>query len=173
MRATSAPADNVTLKIPGVPLGTYRAVTFSIGVDNARNYTGDQAGVRGAECGVLSPKYGMLWSWRTGYKFLTLDGKYRPATGPDAAVEYHLGSDALFPKMTLALPFPTNATVTKTIAPEAHILVKINRLFGSPNRMDLTDPTQQRVMMAPNNRRVADNLKAGMFEVEHIHNAPQ
>jgi hypothetical protein len=164
VRATSAPAGNVALEIPNVPLGTYSRITFSIGVSNSRNYTGDQAG-------VLNPKYGMLWSWRTGYKFLTLDGKYRPAPGDSAIVEYHLGTDALYPKMTLKLPFPTNATVTKNIAPEIHFAANVNQLFGGPNQMDLTNPGDRRLHSGGD--RVATNLRAGMFEVEHIHNDPK
>jgi hypothetical protein len=167
IRATSAPADNQTIDVPAVPLGTYKSITFSVGIDSVANHTGDQPG-------VLSPRYSMLWNWNTGYRFLLLEGAYKPVGDTVRALEYHLGGDANFRTMTVTLPLPTAtpATVTSNIAPEVHLAVKVNELFGGPNQMDFSDPDQRSVMMMPAQvARAAANV-AEMFEVEHVHNDP-
>ena len=166
VRATSAPADDAVLGIPAVPLGTYSKVTFSIGVDSARNHLLDQSG-------VLAPRYDMFWGWNTGYRFLRLDGLYLPAGDTARSLTYHLGRDPLYRTMTVTLDFPQNATVTAAIAPEAHIAVAVDKLFSGPNRMDLSIPDQRVVMGPAFSPQVAANVATAMFSVEHVHNDPQ
>jgi hypothetical protein len=160
VRATSAPADNVVLTVPAVPVGTYSKVTFSVGVDSINNRSGDKPG-------VLNPKYNMLWPWNTGYKFLTIDGKVGAAN-----IRYHIGSNAIYRKHTLTLSLPQNATVTSKIAPELHVQMEVNKVFGGVglNNMDLT--TTPSVMGGANALLVAENI-AKAFSVEHVHNDPK
>ncbi len=167
IRATSAPADNQVIEIPAVPLGTYKSLTFSVGVDSLANHTGDKPG-------VLNPIYNMFWSWASGYKFLVMEGEYRPVGDTARALTYHIGRDENFRPMTVTLPLPatTPATVTGNIAPEIHIAASVDKLLSGTNRIDLTDPAQRFVMMERTQvARVATNV-ADLFAVEHVHNDP-
>jgi hypothetical protein len=65
VRVTDNPIYNFSL--PEVPLGTYNAVRFLIGVDSAKN-------VSGAQAGDLAPSNAMFWSWSTGYIMIKLEG---------------------------------------------------------------------------------------------------
>ncbi|MFC7670545.1 MbnP family protein [Hymenobacter humi] len=53
--------------IANVPAGTYTGLTFTLGVDAARN-------VAGAQTGALAPS-DMFWDWTSGYIFTKLEGR--------------------------------------------------------------------------------------------------
>ncbi|MCB0509129.1 MAG: hypothetical protein KDC82_00105 [Bacteroidetes bacterium] len=69
-----------TLTIPGVPVAHYTEMSFTIGVDSARN-------VRGAQTGALSVANNMFWSWNSGYIMIKAEGTEASAGG----FAYHLG----------------------------------------------------------------------------------
>src|SRR5688500_13738710 len=50
-----------------VPAGTYKSISFLIGVDSTRN-------VSGAQTGALDPLHDMFWTWNTGYIMAKLEG---------------------------------------------------------------------------------------------------
>ncbi len=158
LRVAGAPADNPVIALTAVPAGTYTAVEFSIGVDSVANHHGDQLG-------ALSPNEGMIWNWSTGYKFWVMEGSFLPAGNTAQGFLYHIGADPLY--RTVRLPLPTPATVTGSIAPEAHVYVNITSFFTG---VDLADPRQQNTETDPALLpRLADNLTT-MFRVAHVHN---
>ncbi|WP_316930094.1 MbnP family protein, partial [Hymenobacter sp. IS2118] len=44
------------LALKDIPVGDYQSVSFTVGVDSARN-------VAGAQTGALDPNNGMFWTW--------------------------------------------------------------------------------------------------------------
>ena len=50
-----------------VPVGSYSAISYTLGVDSLRN-------VSGAQTGALSTTNGMFWSWNSGYIFIKAEG---------------------------------------------------------------------------------------------------
>lgn len=55
------------LAIPNVPIGTYSAMEYTLGVDSLRN-------VSGAQGGALAISNNMFWSWSTGYIMTKAEG---------------------------------------------------------------------------------------------------
>lgn len=73
-------AEGSTLTIPNVPVAHYTEMSYTIGVDSARN-------VRGAQSGALSVANDMFWSWNSGYIMIKAEGTEATAGG----FAYHLG----------------------------------------------------------------------------------
>lgn len=71
-----------TLSLNNVPIGEYDFLTFSIGVDSARN-------VSGAQTGALDPGNNMFWSWNSGYIFFKLEGQ--SPSSPVSVYTFHVG----------------------------------------------------------------------------------
>jgi hypothetical protein len=71
--------------LDSLPVGTYTGLSFLIGVDEAHNTAGAQAG-------ALSPANYMFWSWSQGYIFLQMEGT-SPASGDTGThlLAYHVG----------------------------------------------------------------------------------
>jgi len=77
-------STSTTITLPRVPLGTYRSISFTIGVDSAHNSSGTQEG-------ALDPIRGMFWAWNTGYIFLKVEGTSPASPSPRHVIEYHVG----------------------------------------------------------------------------------
>lgn len=69
------------IKLDSVPKGTYKGVTFLIGVDSLRN-------ISGAQTGALDPGNGMFWTWSSGYIQFKLEGTTVNTSG---SFTYHIG----------------------------------------------------------------------------------
>jgi hypothetical protein len=164
LQVQGAPADNPTIVLDSVPVGNYTKLSFGIGVDAARNHSGDQPG-------DLSPNNGMLWTWATGYKFWVMEGTVTSVVAPNDLV-LHLGFDPNYRTQTLNLPTP--ATVTDSIAPEAHVFVQVDQILGTPARpasvLDLTDAAQRTVMGNSAAAGVLATNISTLFNVAHVHN---
>ena len=77
--------ENITsFTIAGVPVGTYTAIEFVIGVDSTRN-------VSGAQTGDLDPVHNMFWDWNSGYIFYKLEGWSRSNSSAEAEYAAHVG----------------------------------------------------------------------------------
>lgn len=153
-------APEITLA--DVPNADYTTLTFSLGVDSAANASTDKPG-------DLSPNLGMLWTWDTGYKFMKIEGTHSTGAVPAPGLVIHPGTNRAY--RTLTLPLPTAATVRADIAPEIHLTVTPDRLFGS------TPATTIRFGAANYDQQGGGgevpklmNNATTMFAVEHVHN---
>ncbi len=153
--------DSKSISLKNVPSGEYTGLTFTVGVDSARN-------VAGAQTGALDPAQGMFWSWNTGYIFLKLEG-YSPQS-EKGGLTFHIGG---FKK-----PYNTIRTVSpalngKTIfiaagrAPEVHMKVDVLEMFQSPTPIKFSELST--TMGGAGSVTIADNYR-DMFRVDHIHN---
>lgn len=87
----SKPVKYINWKLP---VETYSEIGFSFGIDSVRNHSGEQTG-------DLDPKYGLVWSWAEGYKFLVLQGKYfKNKTWKVFSIE--VGGDSQYKKLKIS-----------------------------------------------------------------------
>ncbi|WP_046245041.1 MbnP family protein [Hymenobacter terrenus] len=157
--------DNAThrLAIKDIPVGDYTGITFTIGVDSARN-------VSGAQKGALDPNEGMFWSWNFGYIFTKLEG-FSPQA-PTGAFTYHIGGfkkpyDAV---RTVSPAFRNGAKllIRTDHAPEIHMTVDVLKMLtGATTVRFATFATSHSA--GPNAMLLANNYAQGMFVVDHIH----
>ncbi|WP_460504102.1 MbnP family protein [Hymenobacter agri] len=164
-------ASNVsTLELPlkDIPVGDYKSLTFTVGVDSARN-------VSGAQTGALDPSNAMFWTWNSGYIYTKLEGTSPQAPKQAGATEgglvFHIGGfkSPNNTIRTVTVPFPTgtNLLVRTDHAPEVHLNADIMKMFTGPNTVRFA--TLSNTMGGANSVLVANNYAAGMFSVEHIH----
>lgn len=73
-----------SIRVSGLPPGTYTSLSFTLGVDSVDN-------VGGPREGHLDPLLGMYWTWSTGYIFFKMEGRSSASPQPKNIIEYHLG----------------------------------------------------------------------------------
>lgn len=102
-----------------VPEGRYRLLSFSIGVDSVRNFSG-------AQTGALDPLHGMFWTWNSGYIMAKMEGASDFAATPGNTLEYHIGGFSgeqnVVKKVTLLFPEEIEVAEKITISINADIL---------------------------------------------------
>ena len=154
------------INIANVPAGSYKSVSFMIGVDSTRNVSGTQNG-------DLDPVVAsdMYWSWNTGYIFVKLEGSSPKSGASDKSLIYHVGGGGGVNKTQrmVTLTFgASSADVSSTATPIVHISVDAMEMLKTPNAIDFA--TNYFLMMpGANAKKYADNY-ADMFRFEHIHN---
>ncbi len=67
-----------------LPAGSYKSISFMIGVDSLLNCTG-------AQNGSLDPINGMFWTWNSGYIMLKLEGTSPSSHSPGHMIQFHIG----------------------------------------------------------------------------------
>lgn len=103
--------------IPNVPAGNYTGISFLIGVDSARNYSGVQEG-------ALDPAWQMFWTWNTGYVFFRINGR----TSINKTYAFDIGGI----NNLLKYSFGLTGYKLKTIEPKFTIALDINEMFENP-----------------------------------------
>lgn len=165
----AAKPDNQNLALKGVPVGDYKGITFTIGVDSARNVAGTQKG-------ALDPSNNMFWAWDSGYIFTKLEG-YSPQSST-SAITFHIAGfkkpNNAIRTVSPAFPNGTMLLVRGDHNPEIHLNMNVMAMFlgkpGVAGTSDIRFGTLPDVQSAGANAvRVANNYAAGMFSVEHIH----
>jgi hypothetical protein len=133
-------------EIANIPLGSYDQIELAIGVDAKRNTSIDQIG-------DLDPNNGMAWDWKTGYKFLSLEGKFFPTNGVTKGLILHIGTDENYKvcKFEVANSFAMTGNKTVNCKMEADF----SKLFSSPNQIDFN--TASSIMGGENAQKVAQN----------------
>lgn len=114
----------VALEVGNVPAGEYTSMSFIVGVDEERNYSG-------AQDGALSPTNGMFWDWNTGYIFLKVEGSSPHAHGDSQNFMYHIGgfegeNNAI---RTVTIPFSNALTVSHNETSNVNMYVNCARVW--------------------------------------------
>ena len=155
--------DSQDLKMTGVPVGDYTGIGFTVGVDSARTKAGNFTG-------VLNATNGMYWDMN-GPEFINLKLEGRSPQSPSTGLVFHIAGyrhATTNTIRTVILPFPAaNLLVRADHSPEIHTQADVLKLFTGPNPISFA--TVYNTMGGPNSVKVADNLAAGLFSVEHIH----
>jgi hypothetical protein len=151
-----------TFDLAQVPNGTYKSITFMIGVDSARNTSG-------AQTGALDDGNDMYWDWNTGYIMVKMEGTSTSSTQPGNVLQFHIGgfSGANSVLRTVTLTFPNNGDlVVNGNEPHMHIKADINKLFSGANEIDFATLSAVH-MPGANAKKIADNYQQ-MFSVTAI-----
>ena len=150
------------ITLENVPAGTYKGVSFTIGIDSARNCSG-------AQTGALDPLYGMFWDWNTGYIFFKLEGHSDAAPGTGDNLIFHTGGYKL-PHNCIRTVSPSLGGQTFTVksghTPNVHYKTDILEVFKSPTVIDFTSTYS--VQGGPQAEIISDNY-TDMITLDHIH----
>jgi hypothetical protein len=96
-----------------VPKGSYKGISFLIGVDSTRN-------VSGAQTGALDPAKGMFWTWNTGYIMAKVEGTSPVATSTDKKFVHHIGGftggNSGVKKVTIMFPQSMDVSAAKELS---------------------------------------------------------
>jgi hypothetical protein len=154
------------INVANVPVGSYKSVSFMIGIDSTRNVSGTQSG-------DLDPVVAtdMFWTWNSGYIFVKLEGTSPKSGASDKSIVYHIGGGggANKAQRTVNLTFGTStANVSETETPIIHISVDALEMLKTPNTINFATDYNQ-MTSGPGAKKYADNY-ADMFHFEHIHN---
>lgn len=160
-----AKSDSQHLNLKNVPVGDYTGLTFTVGVDSARTKAGNLTG-------VLDANNGMWWDWSKEFINVKLEGT--SPQSPSRGLVFHIagfkganGANNTIRTASPAFPANTKLLIRTDHTPEIHLHVDVLGMFGAPNPVRFA--TVYNTMGGPQSVRVANNIAAGMFEVEHIH----
>lgn len=140
-----------------VPQGDYKAISFMVGVDSARN-------VSGAQTGALDVSNGMFWDWNTGYIMAKMEGTSDASTKPTKAFVYHpggfKGENSVL--RTVQLDFPTTISVKGDV--NGDVVIKADALkWFTPQAISIA-AVNSVMMPGPDATRIADNYSK-MFSI--------
>lgn len=160
-----AKADSQHLDLKEVPVGDYTGLTFTVGVDSARTKAGSFTG-------VLDSNNGMWWDWSKEFINVKLEGTSPQA--PSGGLVFHIagfkganGANNTIRTVSPAFPANTKLLIRPDHTPGIHLHVDVLGMFGAPNPVRFA--TVYNTMGGPASVRVANNIAAGMFDIEHIH----
>jgi hypothetical protein len=157
--------DASLITLENIPVGTYKGIKFTIGVDSTRNVSGSQTG-------ALDQANDMFWSWSNGYIFLKMEGTSPQSTQTDNMFMYHIGgfknannTNAL---QTIERSFGSEVLRVTTVGnPQVHIAVDVSEVLKTPT--DISFVTTSMVHMPGALPISIARNYADMFTFEHIH----
>ncbi len=150
--------------IEGIPAGDYTKISFTIGVDSARNFAG-------AQTDALDPLNGMFWTWNSGYIFVKLEGSSPASVATNNKLAFHIGGASAttnaIRKTSIDLA-PYTLRIRTDKVPEVHIKVNVAKMFTG--KQDISFATYNTMHGGANALLIANNYAEGMFSLDHIHN---
>lgn len=107
-----------------VPVGTYKSIRYTIGVDSLRN-------VSGAQTGALDPAAGMFWTWSSGYVQFKIEGS---VINPSGDFIYHVGGfqGPFNPLNTSVTTFNQPLLMAAGITQKLNLKADVLEVFNSP-----------------------------------------
>lgn len=160
----SEPASSL-ITLSNMPLGSYKSLSFMLGVDSTRNCSG-------AQDGDLAQNKNMFWSWTTGYIMLKLEGSSPKSAATDKSITLHMGGyygeNKAQRDVKLDFTGGVTADVTESAIPLVHLSADVSKIMKGQNTINLAN--DYFLMSAgPKVKKFADNY-AKMISFEHIHN---
>jgi len=142
----------------------YNRISFTIGVDSARN-------VSGAQTDALDPANGMFWTWNTGYIMAKLEGT-SPKSPQAGKFEFHIGgfsgADNVIKTVSKLFPYPTNLEMKAGKESVVYIACDANAWFFQPWDIKIADNP---VITSPGllATQVAENYSNKGFTVDSVY----
>jgi hypothetical protein len=177
VREEQLSSQRITLR--NVPLGEYKSISFTIGVDSLRSTM-----PLAQRTGMLDPGTSaadMYWTWNSGYIFVKMEGS-SPAIAADPSTGkrnfwFHIGGFGGYKQRTInnlrqvTLPVSEgtlSVTSRQTRASSFHIIANAAKMLEGVQKVSLAkNPV---VMFNPFSSTLADNYAAGMFNLSHVEN---
>lgn len=152
-------ASSRQIRFNNVPTGNYTSLSFTIGVDSARNTM--EISRRTGALDVGGQARGMYWVWNSGYIFFKLEGK--SPSSPDSLKNnfaYHIGGYGGFNTKTInnirtkTIDFK-KAIVSKKKTPTISVSLELAAFFDNKTPIRIVEnPT---VMWGETSVKIADN----------------
>ncbi len=123
--------ESQTLRIDSIPIGKYKKVRFTFGLDESDNLSGRFSD---------PPESNMFWPEQLGggYHYMKLNGKFVNEAGQLVPLNIHLGrlheEDNHF-----TVELPIDFTVTENTENQLHLTMIIDNWFRSPNLYDFNE----------------------------------
>ena len=117
--------------LTGIPDARYRALRFDLGVDKATDQS-DPA-VRPAGHPLHPDVNGLHWSWKNGYVFLAVEGRWRQPDGMEGGYSYHLAGEACRGTVEVAAELDLRGRQRMTLGLDAAVL------FAAPHQVNIAD----------------------------------
>lgn len=160
-----AKPSSLRFAVPGVPVGDYSSVSFTVGVDAQKTGFTDPLDFTGD----LNPANNMYWTWNSGHVFLKLEGTRTTGNVPKA-LTYHIGGYSA-PNSALVTAQPSfngkKLLVRANQTSEITLQADATKLFDGPNSINLATFTGTE-MPGPQAVQLARNYGAGMLTVSQI-----
>lgn len=157
----AAKPESCFLPLEQVPVGTYKALSFLIGVDSVHNSTGTQQG-------ALDPIHGMIWNWNTGYIMAKMEGVSPQSPDADSLLSFHIagykGEFSVLQRITL--PFPGTTKVGEGHVPNIHLKNDLGQWFYDPKTIKFSE-SYKIMNEGIAAYRISYNYR-DMFSLEHI-----
>ncbi len=156
-----------TISITNVPPASYKSISFTLGVDSARNRSG-------AQTGALDPAgtaANMYWNWNSGYIMFKLEGTSPSSPDINKIIQYHIGGYGGVNKTQRNFTFnfaSTTANVSSLLNPTIHLSANVNELFKNPSLIDIAIEYYQ-VTTGTGAKKFADNY-ADIFTFKSVQN---
>ncbi|OON67304.1 hypothetical protein B0919_19285 [Hymenobacter sp. CRA2] len=158
-----ADAGSRSFQLTDIPAGEYKKLTFTIGVDSARN-------VSGAQTGALDPLNDMFWTWSTGYVFLKMEGN--SPKSPTGNLQFHIGGfrspNNTIRTVSPGMPAGVTVQVTAKKTSAIHLQADVLKMFTGPNPIQFAQTSNTGHSSDPNSVKIAANYAAGMFTIAHV-----
>lgn len=151
------------IQLRSLPKAKYKAISFMIGVDSARNTM--DVSKRTGSLDIAGTASGMYWSWNSGYIFLKFEGK--STVIPDSLSNnfyYHIGGFGGFKSVTINNIRSKTFEFEKAISlrgksPTVHINVDLATLFKQ--KTDILLAQNSNVMWGELSVKISENYTAG------------
>lgn len=146
-----------------VPTASYDKLSYYVGIDQARNLSTDQVG-------DLDPSNDMVWNWKTGYKFLVLEGEWEHENSDRRGLVMHIGnndpeSEINFKKFSFDL-----SSVGMSLGDKAMVSLdleaEISSLFTGDSNIVVHELESTSIMGGPLAIIIANNYQKSLFSIK-------
>ena len=116
-----------------IPPGRYSAIRFDLGLDATTD--GSDPAQRAPGHPLHPDVNGLHWSWRKGYVFLAIEGRWRQRDGELGGYSYHLAGEA--GRGTVEVPTDLDLTGNALVT----LVFDADRIFAAQHRVEIGDAT--------------------------------
>ena len=126
-------AKEAEFALPATP-GRYTTLSFTLGVDSARNNSG-------AQTGALDPMNDMFWTWNSGYVMFKLEGRSPSSSADRNRVEHHVGGYRPGQNVATPLSFSSGSTIVLARGDTTTLTIKmdLDKYWNSENAISLKE----------------------------------
>ena len=153
--------ESQTLRMDSIPIGKYKKVRFTFGLDESDNLSGRFSD---------PPESNMFWPEQLGggYHYMKLNGKFVNEAGQLVPLNIHLGrlheEDNHF-----TVQLPIDFSITENTENQLHLTMIIDNWFRSPNLYDFNEYGSA-IMENPTAQRVLKENGNDVFTIQNIEN---
>jgi hypothetical protein len=146
-----------TVSIKSIPMGTYKAIKFSIGVDSRYN---DNLSLQAGELSQLNGMTNVSWMWHTTYIFSALKGSVKEGS-TTKSIQVETGLNDNYKSLSLQLPSSVEISAKKETA--IGVEVGVDKVFDG---VDLVTTPLIGAGQASIMQQVATNYATKVFSVK-------